>query len=199
MNEIVRAYFDAQPKQKEEEVLCHKIVDILSQKGCNVIQTTLGIEWDYMEEWGREAATNIYSSKIEDIKSSDIIVLEMSRKSHLLDFEAVEAINQSKPSLILFNKNKNERPDVALLGHPSSNLKIIVYKEENLEKIIEDFLKKAQKKVPRVRFTVRLSEEINNYLKFLKAKLKLSSKNDVVNKILEEKMKNDPDYQNIKL
>lgn len=199
MDKIIRAYFDAQPENKEEEANCNNILDILSQKGCNVIQTILGTEWSYMEEWGEEAATNIYTSKMEDIQSSDIVVLDMTNKTHLLDFEALEAVNQSKPTLVLFDKDKKPRPDVALLGHPSKNLKVALYEKNGLETIIDNFIERASKRIPRVRFTVRLSEDLNNYLKFLKAKLKLSSKNDVVTEILKESMESDPDYQQIKL
>ncbi len=199
MKNIIKAYFDAQPQSKADEIHCNKILDILSQKGCNVVQTILGVEWNYMEEWGEEAASNIYNSKIEDIKSADIVVLDMTNITHLLDFEALEALKQSKPTLILFNKEKFSRPDVALLGHPSGTLKVSLYNQDNLEKIIENFIEGANKKIPRVRFTVRLSEEINNYLKFLKAKLELSSKNDVVTEILKEHMESDSDYQQIKL
>ncbi len=199
MKKIIRAYFDAQPQSKTDEINCNKILDLLSQKGCNVVQTILGVEWNYMEEWGEEAASNIYNSKIEDIKSADIVVLDMTNITHLLDFEALEALKQSKPTLILFNKEKFSRPDVALLGHPSGTLKVSLYNQDNLGKIIENFIEGANKKIPRVRFTVRLSEEINNYLKFLKAKLELSSKNDVVTEILKEHMESDSDYQQIKL
>lgn len=199
MQKIVRAYFDALPKSRFDEENCQRVINILSKCGCNVVQTALGVGWGYLADWGKEAASNIYTSKIADIKKADIVVFEMSQNSPLLSFESLEAINCSKPTLILYNQKIENRPDIAVLGHPSRNLEAQVYDENNLEGVIEGFVKTARKRIPQTRFTVRLSEELDGYLNFLKAKLKLSSKNDVVVKIIEERVESDDEFQNIEL
>ena len=63
-------------------------------------------------------------------------------------------------------------------------------KEKDIQKIVR-FIKKARRKKPITRFTIRLTQEMGDYLNFLKVKMKCSSKNDVVLKIIEQKMKED--------
>lgn len=189
---ILTAFFDANIASVKDEQNVKEIVSLLNKYGCNVIQTVMATDWGYSATKSKKAAENIYLQKIKDIKESDIFVCDMSNHSPTLAFEVFEALNIRKPSLLLFNE-KAQSPDIAFTGNPSRYLTIEVF-NNNLEEIISKYLKKAQSKKPISRFSVRLTKEMGDYLNYLKAKMKLSSKNDVITNILEEMMGEDYNF-----
>jgi hypothetical protein len=189
---ILTAFFDANVTSVYDEKNVKEIVGLLNKHSCNVVQTIMATDWGYSVTKSKKAAENIYTQKIKDIKESDIFVCDMSNPSPTLAFEVFEALNIRKPSLLLFNKNV-QSPDIAFSGNPSRYLTIEVF-DNNLEEIISKYLKKAQAKKPISRFSVRLTKEMGDYLNYLKAKMKLSSKNDVITNILEEMINEDYDF-----
>lgn len=194
---IVTIYFDSLPLAGKAERNCQKIISLLNKHKCNVVQTVIGTDLSYIEFQGEKAATNIYNLKLQDIKQADIFVCEMSNPTPTLAIEVWEALHLLKPTLVLYVEQSSSRPDIALLGNPSRLLTVEVYNKENLEEKIKQFLKKAQRGVVGSRFTVRLTKEMNEYLEFLKVKLRCSSKNEVVRKVLERLIDEDYDFQKI--
>lgn len=194
--DIIKVFFDCNPvSTKKTEINSQKIIGLLNKYGCNVVQTVMGAELFYLETQGKKAAFNIYNSKLKDIYDNDILVCEASFPSPTLIFEIFEALNHKKPVLVLYDEKEMGTPDIALLGNPSNLLVLEAYNENNLEKKIADFLKKARGKIPVNRFTVRLTKEISEYLNYLKAKMQCSSKNDVILEILEKMITEDNIYQ----
>lgn len=192
---ILRAYFDSCPiSNKKEELNNREIIALLNKHGCNVTQMVMGIDLPYLDKQSGEAAANIYASKLRDIRETDVFVCEMTYVSASIIFEIYEALNQKKPVLVLVSEQNQEALDIALLGNPSDLLFVEVYSEKKLEEIITRFLKKARKKIPVSRFTVRLTQEMGDYLNHLKGKLGCSSKNEVVVNLLEEMMREDKDF-----
>lgn len=190
---ILTAFFDSKPASYKEEENTKKIIDLLNKYSCNVIQTVMATDWALSVSQGKKAAENIYLQKIKDIKDADIMICEMSNASSTLTFEVFESLNMKKPTLILYDE-KDYLPDLAFQGNPSKLLMIEIYNENNLEEKIKNFLKRAASKKPLTRFTLRLSKQMGDYLNYLKARMKLSSKNDVVSEILLEKMNEDYDF-----
>jgi len=194
--DIIKVFFDSNPvSSKKTETNNQKIINLLNKYGCNVIQTVMGVEFSYSEMQGKKAAFNIYNSKLKDIYDNDILVCEVSFPSPTLIFEIFEALNHKKPVLVLYDEKQMRTPDIALLGNPSNLLVLEVYNENNLEKKIADFLKKARKKISIARFTVRLTKEMSEYLNHLKAKMQCSSKNDVILEILEKMARENSGFQ----
>jgi len=194
--DIIKVFFDSNPvSSKKTETNNQKIINLLNKYGCNVIQTIMGVELSYLEMQGKKAAFNIYNSKLKDIYDNDILVCEASFPSPTLIFEIFEALNHKKPVLVLYDEKQLGTPDIALLGNPSNLLALEAYDENNLEKRIADFLKRARGKVPINRFTVRLTKEMSEYLNRLKAKMHCSSKNDVILEILEKMAREDSEFQ----
>lgn len=194
--DIIKVFFDCNPvSTKKTEINNQKIINFLNKYGCNVIQTVMGVELFYLEMQGKKAAFNIYNSKLKDIYDNDILVCEASFLSPTLIFEIFEALNHKKPVLVLYDEKEMGTPDIALLGNPSNLLILEAYNENNLEKKIADFLKKARGKIPINRFTVRLTKEMSEYLNYLKAKMQCSSKNEVILKVLEKMITEDNTYQ----
>lgn len=194
--DIFKVFFDSNPvSTKKTEINNQKIISLLNKYGCNVIQTVMGVELSYLEMQGKKAAFNIYNSKLKDIYDNDILVCEASFPSPTLIFEIFEALNHKKPVLVLYDEKEIGTPDIALLGNPSNLLVLEAYNENDLEKKIADFLKKARGKIPINRFTVRLTKEMGDYLNFLKAKMQRSSKNEVILEILEKMAREDSGFQ----
>lgn len=191
--EIIRVFFDSNPalssaEEKNNEI----IINLLNKHGCNVIQTVMGTDWDDTNLHGKKAAYNIYASKLKDIQKCDTFVCEMSVVSASLVFEIFEALKANKPALVLYNERIRRNPDLALIGNPSNILSVRLYNESNLEEIITKFIKESSNKMPASRFTVRLSKEAGDYLNYLKVKMKLGSKNDVIVNLIEKLMREEP-------
>lgn len=192
---IIRAFFDSGPAiSKEREESNKKIINFLNKHGCNVVQTVMGVELSYLDKQSEKAATNIYAAKLNDIRDADVVVCEISLAATTVVFEIFEALKQRKPVLVLCDEQNQSTLDAALLGNPSNLLSVEVYNETNLEEKIGQFIKRARRRIPVSRFTVRLTKEMGDYISFLKAKMKCSSKNDVIVKILEQMIREDNDF-----
>lgn len=193
-NTILKIYFDGNNLSKEDETKFKKIVSLLNKHGCNVVQTVMATDWDYAISKGRQAAVNIYSSKIRDVHDTDALVCEITNPNSTITFEIFEALSIKKPTLLLYDGHFGKNPELAFIGNPSKHLFIEPFTDDNLEDILLNFIEKAKSVRPITRFTVRLNKEMGDYLNYLKSKLKLSSKNDVVNNIIENMMNEDYDY-----
>jgi len=147
---------------------------------------------------GAKGAKNLYATKLNDIKKSDILVCEISKPSLTISFEISEALEKKKPVLALFTTNSETSLEAGVYADHNSLFFPREYNRNNLAEIVKEFIKKSERKALTKRFTVRVSEEIESYLKYLKAKNDLSSRNDVVNDIINKEIINDEGFQAIK-
>jgi hypothetical protein len=189
---IIKAFFESSINDSKENL---KIISLLNKYNCNVMQTVIGSDLNYVPDSSKKASINVFSDKIKDIVDSDVFICEVSENTPSLFFLIFEALDRKKPVLALYKEGTtikenwlNEKYDVFYLEE---------YNEENLEEKISEFLKIVQGKLLTSRFTIRLNDELCKYTDYLKTKYGCSSRNDVIFKLLNDEKNEDYSFQEL--
>lgn len=179
--QIVRAYFDGDNRNEE---LNRDIISLLTRLNCTVIQTVMGTDLGFtLNQESVKSNINVFNNKIKDIDSIDVFVCEISNPSFSLFFQIFEAINKGKPTIALYKKGSLPTEEWLTKKYDFFILK--EYEKNNLETILEDFLKYASQKILNSRFTLRLNKDLLNYIDTLKPTLNCKSRNDVILTLLK--------------
>lgn len=193
----LKIFFDgslAGKKEYEEEY--RLVVNTLKAVGCGVRQMILEGSWEEKERYSEKELADIYKKVLSGIRSSDAFVCEMTYDSPSLAMEVQDAIYKyKKPALILRKKKKVGQLGAPFTGNPSKLLFISTYDKNNLTEVLRSFIRKAKRKIPSERFTVRMAEELDEYIEYLKILWKESSKNDVVTRLIKKEMATDENYK----
>jgi hypothetical protein len=188
---ILKAYFDNSSRRVNGAERTNTIIiDLLNKYGCNVIQTTMGTDITYSENVGDKASVNIFLAKRNDNRVADVLVYEVSDMSVVNWYMIFEAIQNRKPVLALFRSNTLSKTEIQFLETVSEYIYPREYTEEDLDAIVREFIGSSKRKIPSSRFTVRLSEDLDELVEQLKNEYDCSSKNDTIIRILEEKKDN---------
>lgn len=118
------------------------------------------------------------------ISSSDFVVAEASYPSISVGYEISLASHMGKPVLLLYT---DENPPTFLVRHEDDNIICEKYNKENLEEIINDFIRYAEG-TDDSRFTFYITSKIANYLNKVSKKEKLP-KSVYLRKLIEKDMK----------
>jgi hypothetical protein len=183
---IIKAFFESSSNDSKQNL---EIISLLNKHNCNVIQTVMGSDLNYVPDASKKASTNIFSSKIKDIIDCDVFICEITENTPSLFFLIFEALDRKKPVLALYKEETNINED--WLNQKYDIFYLEGYNKENLEGIIKNFLSTVQKKLLTSRFTIRLNEELCNYTDYLKTKYGCSSRNDVIFKLLNDEKNED--------
>lgn len=129
----------------------------------------------------------------------DAFVIEGTRADTEVGFLLAHAIALKKPTLYLYQRGTVAK----ILSHLSLKelpawIRLVSYQERSLERQVEDFLLatggKEIKPAPRIKFTLRITSLIEDFLRFKTVNTK-TSKADWVRDRLEQLMHDDPDWQ----
>lgn len=188
---ITKSFFDSSLlNNREGQQINKKIISLLNKNNCNVVQTVLGVDIGYNPISSKSGMANYYYLKLNDIKDSQISVFEASNSSASLILEIIGSANNKKPTLVLINAQTNNvnSAEYRLLEKEYPYISVAEYNNDELEEIISNFIERSKRMVPNTRFTVRLSQIMDEFLDKMKLELGCSSKNEVVIKILEKTM-----------
>jgi hypothetical protein len=186
----MKVTFVASHSQKEEFNKYYvRIVDKLEKRGYTVFSGGLFekhidkiTNTDVMKKW--------YSRSINHIKSSDIVVIELSYPSTAnVGHELTYALEMGKPVICLY---KEDREPFFLMGLVDDKLTIVAYNERDLEEVLESSLEYAQE-LQDTRFNFFISPTIGNYLDWV-AKKKRLPRAVYLRRLIEEDMKNNKEY-----
>lgn len=123
------------------------------------------------------------------IGESEAVILEASYDSSSLGKQMIMAHNQNLPILLLIHKNYPKSPTLAQFIGKEDFIKMRTYSEENIKKIVADFLEWVEKSTKPARFNLELDKKLDNYLR-AKARANKTSKSEEIRKlILEDMMK----------
>jgi len=164
-----------------------KIVDILAANNCEL--TRPWVEEAYQESQdgqAREDWRKITQINMEALARADVAIAEASSKSFSIGFQVANAIQQKKPLLILTRNQSLE--DSFGSGISSEFVQFAEYNDENLEKIIVDFIRNNTIDNKDLRFNFFIDRKIYNYLRwvsFKTGKTKAEILRDLVKKDIE--------------
>ena len=199
-DKTIKAYFETSIAGKDKYLpLYKKIVSELESLGCQVRQSIFEVSFEEKEKMSKEEAANVYKRILREIAQSDVFICDMTYPSPGVAMEVQDAIYRfKKPALVLYHESKEGgKPGAPFYGNPSKLLFLDYYNEDNLKHILKSFLRRAKRKIPSERFTVRMNEELDEYVEFLKILWKESSKNDVVTRLILKEMESDETYRKL--
>jgi len=196
MSDKIKVYFDGSlAGLKKYKKNYEKVISVLGKNNCQVSRLLSEHNKNSYRLLPYHRSRKIYKKILKEVEKCDFTVAEMTFGSPSLAMVVQEAIYRyKKPVLVLFHESKQGRPGAAFSGHPSGLLYIEKYSFDDLDKIIKNFIKKIEGRIHSVKFTVRLDEELDNYLAYKKLKTGEISKNQMILNILREIMKKDKSY-----
>lgn len=107
---------------------------------------------------------SIYTSNLENIAKSDIIIAETSYDTFGVGYQVAIAAYQKKPTLIL--RNENADTDAFATGIVDSWIQRETYNEHTLEPILKKFLDENDISTKDMRFNFFIDRQIYNYLRW---------------------------------
>jgi hypothetical protein len=173
-----------------------KIIESLKKHNCEVTETIFQVTIDEARGRTKEECKKVYGDILQMIRQSDIFVVDMTYGSPSLAMLIQDAIYRfNKPVLMLVFDQKEGKRGVPFTGNTSKLLTMKEYSFSNLDKIIEDFLKKVKYKILSSRISIRLPAEVDEYLEYKKIETKEVSKNQTLLNLLEDLIENDSGFQ----
>lgn len=167
-----------------------RINKLLQKRGYIVFSGGL-FETHNDEITSQEEMRKWYSRSLSHIKSSDLVVIELSYPStanvgHVL----TTALDIGKPVVCLY---KEDREPFFLMGLVNDKLTIIPYSDRDLEEVLDSAITYAQE-LQDTRFNFFISPQIGNYLDWVAKKKKLP-RAVYLRRLIEEDMKLNKEYQ----
>jgi len=145
------------------------------------------------------SGSEVTTSPDMTLENVDAFIIEGGWADTETGFLLAHAIAMKKPALVLYSRGTVAK----VLNHMSlptipSWIAIVSYTDRTLERQIEDFLLavggRRVKPSPRIKFTLRITTQIEEFLRFKTMNTK-TSKADWVRERLESLMANDQDWQ----
>ncbi len=127
---------------------------------------------------------------LKELKNADICVFETSLPSLSVGYLINMSIDLGKQVIIL---TQNNSPSFVVGWVKSDALYLLKYTTENVNKVLEEALKKAENNSD-VRFNFFVSPKILNYLDFV-AKKRMIPRSVFLRDLIEKEMKKDTEYK----
>lgn len=141
---------------------------------------------------------DIYKENTQKIRAADVAIFESTYPAEGIGYEMGYAINQKKPVLILVDKTYKDFLAEIIEGIPSNLKQLSFYKDkEDLDKIIQDFLKMAKGMID-TKFIMIISPEIDRYFEWAKGNRRMH-KAQIVRDAVFKQMELDPEWNKVKL
>jgi len=187
----MNVYFTASISGKSKyENEYKEIIKYLKQKQLNLTEYVLNTSVTQVTKQSLTDKEKVYHEIASTIKSSDLIIAEISFPSVAVGHEISLALESNKPVIALHLKNTK----VGLLeGVRNEKLQIVEYKIENLHKEIDLSIQRAMDSVD-IRFNFFIPPSIVNYLDWL-AKKRRIPRSVFLRNLIEREMENDGEYQ----
>lgn len=123
----------------------------------------------------------------------DAFIIEGSTPDADLGYLLAYAISQRRPTLYLYDKDISNRGVLKFLEckNISSSIKVHSYGGNQAQKMVADFIHALEaeqaQELPTIKFTFRLTKEINDYLDWRAKKAKLK-KADYLRKVIKDRL-----------
>ena len=193
----MRIYFTADNNAEERlQKRFTQIIDILNSEGSlvmsNLAQKNIaGFTSQDMEKIGQTGEVLI--------ERVDALVIEGTKNLIESGYLIALALAHKKPILYLIEKGKvADRNLIYLQKGVSSLLRLKNYSDNDLEKIVTEFVEFAErgagKELPNIKFTLRITSKIERYLRWRTHNTKLT-KADYLRNLLEDLIDKDEEYK----
>jgi hypothetical protein len=135
---------------------------------------------DDAENWSQ-----IDKNNAAGLSKADVIIIDATAKGFFTGYQASQAVLQKKPLMIM---TRDDSPiAVSGLSTPTGFIKSVTYTEDNLERIIKDFLKENILNTKDLRFNFFLDRQTYNYLRWTSLKTG-NTKAQIMRSLLQKEM-----------
>lgn len=143
------------------------IVDTVRGAGHVFARDWVEAEYNYVRAGKDHGALDwqaVNRENMEALSRSDIVIAEATTKSFSTGYQVAVAIQQKKPTLILTRDNALEGTFAS--GLTSDFVSVRNYTQENLSKLILDFIEQNTIDTKDLRFNFFIDRQIYNYLRW---------------------------------
>ncbi len=194
----MRTYFFSPLVSNEElDGYYRQIVGILKEAGVFVVASSDENNTDFKKE---ELESMQESGEIL-LDKMDCIIIEASQPDQEIGYLLAYAISQKKPLLYLYKKGTPEKIAFGYLNKKNTPdyLRMASYTIQDLQQKVLQFVDevgmgKGLKEKPTIKFTLRITSQMERYLDW-KSKRKKKTKADFLRNILERMIEEDGDFR----
>lgn len=190
----MKVYYTYSLKLPEEAIL--KVKQIIEDFGGKVQSRKRPSDYSSFDP---KEAENVYHNNLKLIKSSDIVIADISYTSSGVGYEVSLALSEKKPVVCIYNLREYENKSsllssvpVNLKGNTSKYLILKEYSLSTLKKTLELAIKDA-KDLADTKFILIIPPEIDKYLEW-NVKEKGIAKAEITRNAVEDLMKRDKEY-----
>ena len=163
---------------------------ILSSKNSHVYDYREDdIKFNSKEDEDEEKFSALYQKVIKSLRSSDVVILEISTNSFTQGYILQRALDMGKPVIALHQKGKYS---IFVKGIKSTMLQIIEYDDYSLGFSLKEALRFAEENLIS-KFNFYLSADINNYLTWVSKNRNLP-KSTFLRELIRSRMSQDQEY-----
>lgn len=171
-----------------------KEVRILEKLGHNVVSDhILERDKDKTETFVIKNDVDYFEFMSSRIKSSDLVVADISFPTANIGFEISHALSNNVPVIALYSAEKGNKVIPLLVGNQSDLLKLCSYSDETLERILKSEVDKIQDSNS-AKFTILINESIAEYLDWVSKKNNLT-RSAFIKDLIEKFMVSDKSYK----
>ena len=168
-----------------------QICDLATKSGhTNLDDLAVTVDPNDFYDGDQDHRESHYERTIKNIRSSDIILLEVSTHSLSMGFIMEKALDSGKPVIALYHKGL--MPYFAA-GINEQKLQVVEYEEATLAKVIEDSFEYAGNQSD-TRFNFFISPRQLSYLDWI-ARERRIPRSVFLRRLIESDMKNSKDFQ----
>lgn len=194
----MRIYFAADNQAEEKlQKRFSKIIDILTNAGVLVMSNLVDKNITGFSSHDLEKMDASGESLLEKM---DALIIEGTRPLAESGYMIAIALAHKKPILYLSDKSKQINQNLMHLKKDKGTAKLLkleYYTEVTLERVVLDFLQKAEKgeshQAPNIKFTLRITPRIERYLHWKTHNTKVS-KADFLRGLIEKLINDDDSY-----
>ena len=189
----MKAFFIASIRGKQDHIEAYnEIIRTMEGKGYSVIHKHVtGVEQQEVDDWTPNKKLEFHQKIISQIKSSDIVVAEVSSQSINVGFLVSLAVDFNKPTIVLYT---NKVDPNAIKAIKTDKIKIVKYLTSgDIETLLTRALNEASGKVD-IRFNFFISPEINDYLDWI-SRVKRIPRAVYLRELVEKELAKNKEYK----
>jgi hypothetical protein len=188
----MKIYFTASSRGKKDySENYRKIYDVIENLGHEnlddlIIQT---VDENYFYSGSHDDQMKLFKQTLVNIKSCDMVVLEVSVHSLSMGYVMHKALDMGKPVIALYLKG---REPYFALGIENEKLQVVDYELNSIENILKSGLDYAEEQMD-TRFNFFISPKIGTYLDWVSRKKRIP-RAVYLRRLITEDMKKEKEY-----
>lgn len=139
----------------------------------------------YERDLSRADENLTFDMLVQEIAAADVFIAEMSYASQTLGFQLAHALRTGRQCLYLYDPSIKGQPKGMIGNITSRNLKIKEYNDTNYKKVVDSFMKFAEKQQQSYRTSFMITREIDEFISIRSKKLMLS-RGEVIRELLHK-------------